>query len=101
MKVNTNKLNNVHIDDIESLELVSGEFVNEEPVEARAYYLSNGDVFGLFNGLKLEFEDGLLYEVEFDGYEFIYDGIGINEQWIRTGVIYTQDQINGMFMEGN
>lgn len=73
---------------------------------ARAYKLSNGDVFtvkGKSKEYTLEFENGLLYDVSFNvngqSNQYSY----INSQWVqseykRTGKVYTIDEINNLIM---
>lgn len=69
---------------------------------ARAYKLSNGDVFTVKCKSKeftLEFENGLLYDVSFNVNDHSNQYSYINGQWVqseykRTGVVYTIEEIN-------
>lgn len=59
---------------------------------ARAYTLTNGTVFTVVAKDKeyiLEFEDNLLYEVIFKGYDEWMQSI-----WERTGRIFTTDEVS-------
>lgn len=59
----------------------------------RAYKLSNGDVVTILN-LLLEFEDDLFYEV-------IRRESLINPEFIRTGKVFTPNEINRLFSIDN
>jgi frataxin-like iron-binding protein CyaY len=73
---------------------------------ARAYRLSNGDVFTIKGNNReytLEFENNLLYEVVFkvdnESNQYSYN----NGQWVqskyeRTRKVYTVDEINNLIM---
>jgi hypothetical protein len=71
---------------------------------ARAYMLSNGDVFtvkGKDREYELEFENGLLYEVtsmlDDQSNQFSYNnGQFIQIKWERTGTLFTPEEMNGL-----
>lgn len=74
--------------------------------KARAYILSNGDVFTVYGkdrGYTLQFESNLLYEVvsmlDNQSNQYSYDnGQFVQIKWERTGVVFTVDELNNLIM---
>lgn len=98
MKVDLGIFQTISNNEVESIELVNGEFINsEDEHRVLAYNLLNGDVFTVNGSNDLQFYDGIIYEVEFNGYDFVIGGIGMNTRWKRTGVSYTMDEFNIKF----
>lgn len=73
----------------------SHDFENLGGNKVRAYHLQNGDIFTFCNKLTLMYEDEMFHEVEFGGYEYYIDGIGINPIWNKIKS-YTGEEINAI-----
>lgn len=54
----------------------------------RAHRLDNGDIFTV-KDISLQFENMVLYEVVFSGYDEYMQSI-----WIRTGRVFSIDELN-------